>query len=169
MDKVENDVSISIGPESVSVTGSWERIASSFPELIEAARVIASKASSTSNPECRTLIRVSDTNLAESGVSQNDDGEMFGEFFSQFPEEISDSESVMVAALYADKETGQSGFRTRDVSRLLTEQRIKLSNPSTNLKRHLKAKRLFAVGNGEFRVSKSGLKFVEELAQKGEQ
>ena len=54
-------------------------------------------------------------------------------------------------------------FATGDANRRLTEQGIKLGNPSQCVKQSLLAKRVFLVSKGRYRVSQPGRAHLRQL------
>lgn len=67
----------------------------------------------------------------------------FGEWFYRFRNEINDLEKALITAYYVQKQSPQNDFKTSEVNKFLQEHGVKLSNPSTSLKRLAEKKLLF--------------------------
>lgn len=97
--------------------------------------------------------------LPEGGAA----GLSFGEFIHPFASDITDVDRALIAAVYAQQQSEDSTFATNDVSELLKEQGIRLSNPSMSIRRNMVAKRIFSMSKGKYRVSREGLAHLEAL------
>ena len=80
----------------------------------------------------------------------------FGEFLLRLPSSATDVDKMLAAGFYV-----QVG--TADANRRLTEQGIKLGNPSQCVKQSLLAKRVFMVSKGRYRVSQPGRAYLRQL------
>lgn len=87
----------------------------------------------------------------------------FGEYFSEFRTEVTDVDKMLIAATYAQGKDPDRLFATKSANELLVDQNIKLANASECVRRLHQAKRVFAVSNGKFRVSASGLEHLKSL------
>ncbi len=67
----------------------------------------------------------------------------FGEWLNIIPKETSDTEKAILAGYFVQLTSENKYFRVRDVTKLLTEHSIKLSNPSQFLKTSVDSKKLF--------------------------
>ena len=63
---------------------------------------------------------------------------------------------MLAAGFYVQVTSADDAFATGDANRRLTEQGIKLGNPSQCVKQSLLAKRVFLVSKGRYRVSQPG-------------
>jgi hypothetical protein len=92
--------------------------------------------------------------LAEAGT--------FGELLQRLPRAATDVDRMLIAGYFAQGSGPDHGFRTGDANRLLTEQGIKVGNPSQCVKQNLLAKRVFK-HQGRYRVSQIGLDYLRQL------
>lgn len=89
--------------------------------------------------------------------------ETFGEYFHQLPRETTDSAKILVAGHFAQKMNSENSFTTKDASKLLLEQGVKLSNSTAFIKSNLDQKYLIKLSKGVFRVSRDGSDFIKSL------
>lgn len=93
--------------------------------------------------------------------------EVFGEYFQQFPKEISDVDKVLVAAYYTQMHNDDDNcFSTAEANNQLKSIGIKVANASDSIRKQAKAKRVFSISGGKFRVSTDGVDYISELLQK---
>lgn len=94
----------------------------------------------------------------------------FGEWFNSFPSKLSQTEQVLVAAVYQQKCSEANNFETSQVNGLLLEQGIKVANATDSLKALKNSKHVFIVGKrgklNVYRVSNPGLSFIDTLHEK---
>ena len=88
--------------------------------------------------------------------------EEFGEALHALPNSATGTDQILLAGLFAQKDSADSTFSTGEANQLLVGQGIKLTNPSQALKNGITAKRAFKVGK-RYRVSKAGEEYVSEL------
>lgn len=115
--------------------------------------------------------------LAESGPSTSakrghvrkevdeDGGISFPEALYKLSSSASGAEKMLVAARFAQKASSDNTFSTAEANKMLTDQAIKLANPSQTLANMLKSKRIFKVGK-RFRLSQIGDESVDNLIAK---
>jgi hypothetical protein len=92
--------------------------------------------------------------LAESGT--------FGELIQRLPRAATDVDRMLHAGYFAQRNGAEHGFGTGEANTLLTEQGVKLGNPSQCVKQNLLAKRVFK-HQGRYRVSQIGLDYLRQL------
>jgi hypothetical protein len=90
----------------------------------------------------------------------------FGELMYHLPRSASDVDRILVAGYHAQARTADRSFSTGEANRLLTDQGIKLGNPSQCVKQNLVAKRLFK-HEGRYRISQTGLDHLRQLLGAG--
>lgn len=90
----------------------------------------------------------------------------FGEYLHMFPSSITDLDKMLIAGYYAQSQDPENGFTTLGAHNLLKEQGIKLTNAADCVNKNKKAKKVFALAKGKFRVSKTGLEYIEGLLSK---
>ena len=96
-----------------------------------------------------------------------DDSADFGETLLLLPRSATGTDQILLAGQFAQANSEDDTFETREASQLLIEQGIQLSNPSQAIKNNLKAKRLFKRG-GKFRVSREGNDHLRSLISRSE-
>ena len=87
----------------------------------------------------------------------------FGEFILRLPSSGTDVDKMLAAGFYVQATSADDAFATGDANRRLTEQGIKLGNPSQCVKQSLLAKRVFLVSKGRYRVSQPGRAHLRQL------
>lgn len=90
------------------------------------------------------------------------DGGSFGELLQRLPRSATDVDRMLVAGYFAQQSGADNGFATGEANHLLTEQGIKVGNPSQCVKQNLLAKRVFK-HQGRYRVSQIGLDYLRQL------
>ena len=83
-------------------------------------------------------------------------GQSFGEWLHRLPRNVTDVDRILVAGHFAQNRRADRSFATGEANALLTEQGIKVGNPSQCVRQNLVAKRVFK-HLGRYRVSQSGL------------
>ena len=103
---------------------------------------------------------------APSPVRHDGDGlaaaDTFGELLQRLPRTVTDVDRMLVAGYFAQQSGADNGFATGEANRLLTEQGVKVGNPSQCVKQNLLAKRVFK-HQGRYRVSQIGLDYLRQL------
>ncbi|MGE3291009.1 MAG: hypothetical protein AB7I59_11455 [Geminicoccaceae bacterium] len=87
----------------------------------------------------------------------------FGEFLLRLPSSATDVDKMLAAGYYVQLGSADDAFTTADANRRLTEQGIKLGNPSQCVKQSLLAKRVFLLNKGRYRVSQQGRAHLRQL------
>jgi hypothetical protein len=86
----------------------------------------------------------------------------FGELLQRLPRSATDVDRILVAGFFAQQKGADNGFGTGEANALLTEQGVKVGNPSQCVKQNLLAKRVFK-HQGRYRVSQIGLDYLRQL------
>lgn len=86
----------------------------------------------------------------------------FGELFHHLPRAASDVDRILVAGHYVQARSTDRSFSTGEANALLTEQGVKLGNPSQCVKQNLIAKRVFK-HQGRYRVSQTGADHLRQI------
>ena len=89
--------------------------------------------------------------------------EVFGEFYTEFRSDITDTDRVLVAGAFVQDKEPEKTFTTKSANQLLLDQNIKVGNPSEAVRRLISSKRAFVVSDGRFRVSATGLEYLQTL------
>jgi hypothetical protein len=86
----------------------------------------------------------------------------FGELLQLLPRSATDVDRMLIAGYFAQQSGADNGFATGEANHLLTEQGVKVGNPSQCVKQNLLAKRVFK-HQGRYRVSQIGLDYLRQL------
>jgi hypothetical protein len=86
----------------------------------------------------------------------------FGELLQRLPRTATDVDRMLIAGYFAQQGGLDNGFATGEANGLLTEQGVKVGNPSQCVKQNLLAKRVFK-HQGRYRVSQIGLDYLRQL------
>jgi hypothetical protein len=86
----------------------------------------------------------------------------FGELLHRLPRAASDVDRVLLAGYFSYLRSPDKSFSTGDANTLLTEQGIKVGNPSQSVRQNLLAKRVFK-HQGRYRVSQTGIDYLRQL------
>lgn len=103
--------------------------------------------------------------------SNSDIPETFGEWLHSFKSDVNDLDKALITARYVQSQSETNDFKTSEVNKSLKEHGIKLSNPSTSLKRLIEKKYLFQTrkkGSLKFmRLSVDGQTYLDSIKAKG--
>ena len=80
----------------------------------------------------------------------------------RLPRAASDVDRILAAGYFAHVRSADKSFSTGEANVLLTEQGIKVGNPSQCVKQNLTAKRVFK-HLGRYRVSQTGLEYLRQM------
>ncbi|MCC2665738.1 MAG: hypothetical protein K0S35_3660 [Geminicoccaceae bacterium] len=86
----------------------------------------------------------------------------FGELLHRLPRAASDVDRILAAGYFAYVRSADKSFSTGEANALLTEQGVKVGNPSQCVKQNLTAKRVFK-HLGRYRVSQTGLEYLRQM------
>ena len=86
----------------------------------------------------------------------------FGELLQRLPRTSTDVDRMLVAGYFAQQQGADNGFATGEANHLLTEQGVKVGNPSQCVRQNLAAKRVFK-HLGRYRVSQTGLDYLRQM------
>ncbi len=87
----------------------------------------------------------------------------FGEFLHHLPGTATDVDRMLAAGFYVQEHSPDRTFATAEASRRLSEQGIKIGNPSQCVRQSQMAKRVFIVERGRYRVSQIGRQHLRQL------
>jgi hypothetical protein len=88
--------------------------------------------------------------------------ETFGELLQRLPRAASDVDRMLAAGYFAHMRSADKSFSTGEANSLLTEQGVKVGNPSQSVRQNLAAKRVFK-HLGRYRVSQTGLDYLRQM------
>lgn len=86
----------------------------------------------------------------------------FNELLEHLPRSATDVDRILVAGYFAQSRTADQSFSTGEANALLTEQGIKVGNPSQCVRQNLVAKRVFK-HQRRYRVSQTGMDHLRQL------
>lgn len=95
-------------------------------------------------------------------ASPSPSSESFGELLHRLPRTVTDVDRMLVAGHFAQMRRADRSFATGEASALLTEQGIKVGNPSQCVKQNLLARRIFK-HEGRYRVAQQGQDHLRRL------
>jgi hypothetical protein len=90
----------------------------------------------------------------------------FGEVIHHLPRTATDVDRILAAGHFAQLRSADRSFATGEANALLTEQGIKVGNPSQCVKQNLVAKRVFK-HQGRYRVAQTGIDHLRQLLGSG--
>jgi hypothetical protein len=88
--------------------------------------------------------------------------ESFGELLQHLPRSASDVDRMLLAGYFVHLRSADRSFATGEASALLTEQGVKVGNPSQCVRQSLAAKKVFK-HQGRYRISQTGTDFLRQL------
>jgi hypothetical protein len=88
--------------------------------------------------------------------------ETFGELLQRLPRAASDVDRMLAAGYFGHMRSADKSFSTGEANALLTEQGVKVGNPSQCVRQNLAAKRVFK-HLGRYRVSQTGLDHLRQM------
>ena len=102
------------------------------------------------------------SNHAANGVAATAAPSHIGEWLEHMPRSATDVDRMLLAGYFAQLRSGDQSFGTGEAAILLTDQGIKVGNPSQCVKQNLVAKRVFK-HQRRYRVSQTGLDQLRQL------
>lgn len=85
-----------------------------------------------------------------------------GELLHHLPRSATDVDRMLLAGHFAQSRFADASFSTGEANTLLTEQGVKIGNPSQSVKQNLVAKRVFR-HQRRYRVSQIGIDYLVQL------
>jgi len=90
------------------------------------------------------------------------DGASLGELLHHLPRSATDVDRMLLAGHVAQARSSDNAFSTGEANALLTEQGVKIGNPSQSVKQNVVARRVFR-HQRRYRVSQIGLDHLAQL------
>jgi hypothetical protein len=149
-------VHIQVADRALTVTGDQALLDSYSPELDYMRELLRSGAVQQVTSQSASSVAAQASNQAD----QSD----FGELIIGLPNSATGTDQMLVAGWFAQRQSAENTFTTKDASSLLLEQGYKVGNPSQSMTNNLKAKRVFKVG-ASYRVSRAGIDYVTQLLE----
>jgi hypothetical protein len=86
----------------------------------------------------------------------------FGELLHQLPRAATDVDRILLAGYFCCTRSADKSYSTGEANGLLTDQGVKVGNPSQCVRQNLLAKRVFK-HQGRYRVSQTGIDHLRQL------
>lgn len=100
-------------------------------------------------------------------VTSSDFPETFGEWFHGFPRDINDLDKTLAAAYFIQRHSEGNEFKTSEITKILKQHGIRLSNTSSSIKRLVTKKHIFPTRKSGkisyFRVSRTGEEHLNSI------
>lgn len=151
-------IEISIEGPSEFVSEQYDKIEVHLKTFSELSSNLPEEIQSSSNNNFSIEEQISPAPMTES----NGLPDSFGEWLNKIEKGTSDTLKAILAGYFIQTTTAAKNFRVRDVSKILKEHGIKLSNPSTFLKGAVTSKKIF-------QVSKTGAEAHYKLTREAEE
>lgn len=162
-------IKINLSTGEIEISGSENFVNSHLENLQNIISSIPDFASSDSNynqTKNEPVVDVNNHNNQERGNSKAEITDIYGEWFHSFQEDLNDLDKCLITAYFIQKQSDENEFKTREVTDLLKEHGIVLSNTSASITRLKDKKLIFQTrkdGNVKYmRVSKTGENDLED-------
>jgi len=86
----------------------------------------------------------------------------FGELLQQLPRAATDVDRMLLAGYFSAMRNSEKSFSTGEASGLLTDQGVKVGNPSQCVRQNVAGKRVFK-HLGRYRVSQTGVDHLRQI------
>jgi hypothetical protein len=162
-------INLKIGQIEISIEGPSEFVSAQYDKVEAHLKTYSEMSSKILLPKPEVG---KDNPQQEQLASDNVNGvpNSFGEWLNIIPRESSDTDKAILAGYFIQKSSDNKTFRTRDVTKLLKEHSINLSNPSVFLKTSIESKKIFQVsktGNeANFRLTRESEDSMNGLLKK---
>ena len=167
------ELEISIEGPSEFVSNHYEKVKSELSGLSELGRGAAPEAAAPAAAPVRTgkgpgrPRKNKDAPVKARPISKA--GKGFSMWLSVLPTKLTAVDTSLLAGYYVQMHAKSKTFKVREVSRLLKENGIRLTNPSASIKRGVEQKRIVAdgkLGNQViYKFTKTGNKAMDEILQ----
>lgn len=162
-------INMKIGEIEISIEGPSEFVSKQYDKVeshLNAYKSLSEsiKKSNSENPTQKPATKSSGTPKTEEKAEVTSPNELpnsFGEWLNLIPKDTSETDKALLAGYYTQLNSEAGYYRSRDVSKLLKEHGIKLSNPSLFVKAN-------ANNKNSFQHSKNGSETNYKLSRDGE-
>lgn len=89
--------------------------------------------------------------------------ESFGEFYHRRPKNVSKTDIVLMASYFIQSKSDEGIFTTREVTKLLKDHGLDLSNPAHFIKLNQEYKKVFKMRQGQYKVSEEGIEHLKSI------
>ena len=162
MDETRTRLKINLSQGEFEVEGSEafvQRYAERIEALFETLKPTASQELPPALPSPTSSRQSRGANGAE---DPNNLPDHLGEWLEHMPRSATDVDRMLLSGYYAQRRSADQCFGTGEANALLTDQGIKVGNPSQCVKQNLVAKRVFK-HHRRYRVSQTGLDQLRQL------
>ena len=87
----------------------------------------------------------------------------FAEYYQRLPKGAKKGDKILLAAYYSQMKNPDNSFSTRETTKLLSAQNVKLSNPSQYIKNSINSSRMEQLQKGRYRLTKDGIEHVNSM------
>lgn len=87
----------------------------------------------------------------------------FAEYYQRLPKGAKKGDKILLAAYYSQMKNPDNTFTTRETTKLLSAQNVKLSNPSQYIKNSINSNRMELLQKGRYRLTKEGIEHVNMM------
>lgn len=138
-------INLKIGQIEISIEGPSEFVSSQYDKVEAHLKTYSEMSSKIVPPKDDTPPEDQSNQDTKQQQQSNSNGlpETFGEWLNVIPKETSDTDKAILAGYFTQITSATKTFRAREVTKLLKEHSIKLSNPSQFLKTSVDAKKIF--------------------------
>ncbi|MGI9510607.1 MAG: hypothetical protein ACR2QJ_14800 [Geminicoccaceae bacterium] len=159
MDQGRTRLKINLSQGEFEVEGS-EAFVNRYIERIDALFANLEHGTTAKRPPPPTAPAITRPGNGELATSEAPDN--IGEWLEHMPRSSTDVDRMLLAGYFAQLRSGDQSFGTGEANTLLTDQGIKVGNPSQCVKQNLVAKRVFK-HQRRYRVSQTGLDQLRQL------
>ncbi|WP_125343900.1 hypothetical protein [Tenacibaculum singaporense] len=137
------EIRIDLEGTSEFVSNHYDKIEKHLETYVKLSKTTGQKQTKSSNVTETKIADVVETQTVQTTVNSSDLPETFGEWLNVIPKDTSDTTKALLAGYYTQLNSENKTFRSRDISSLLKEHSIKLSNTSQFVKQLAKDKKTF--------------------------
>lgn len=165
-------INLKIGQIEISIEGPSEFVSNQYDKVEAHLKTYSEMSSKIIPAPADPLIdSLNQNNGSKPPVNNaNNLPDSFGEWLNIVPKDTNDTDKAILAGYFIQIGSDQKTFRTRDVTKLLKEHSISLSNPSVFLKTSIETKKIFQVsktGNeANFRLTRESEDTMKTLLKK---
>ncbi|MDT0555052.1 hypothetical protein [Patiriisocius hiemis] len=146
----EAKLEIKIGEIKIELEGPSDFVSNHYDKIEKHLETYVKLSKTTEKP--KAVVQATETTAQANGTATETPSETivtselpetFGEWLNAIPKDTSDTRKALLAGYYTQLNSETKTFRSRDISRLLKEHSIKLSNTSQFVKKLAENKKTF--------------------------
>jgi len=160
------EIKIELEGTSDFVSKHYDKIEKHLENYVKLSKIAAPKQAVASS---NTTSITEENNSIPSSITKVDSPnlpETFGEWLNKIPKDTSDTRKALLAGFYTQLNSDSKTFRSRDISRLLKEHSIKLSNTSQFVKQLANDKKTFQHSKNGSEANYKVTRDIEETLRK---